>query len=77
MAHLDRDEVAAYIADAAPDLYRPLAELLISTGLRIGEAVALEWADVDLEALTIRVSRSWKLGELSAGQVGSGSHRPH
>jgi integrase len=37
-------------------------ELLVSTGLRIGEAVALEWADVDTEALTIRVSRSRKVG---------------
>jgi integrase len=43
------------------------AELLIATGLRIGEAVALEWGDIDLDALTLRVSRSWKLG----GTVGT------
>jgi integrase len=61
MRHFDRDQAAAYLA-AAPPAYRPLAELLISTGLRIGEAVALEWADVDTEALTIRVSRSRKVG---------------
>ena len=27
--------------------YRPLAEVLIGAGLRIGEAIALEWRDVD------------------------------
>lgn len=61
MRHFDRDQAATYLAAALP-AYRPLAELLISTGLRIGEAVALEWTDVDTEALTIRVSRSRKVG---------------
>lgn len=37
MRHFDRDQAAAYLAAASP-AYRPLAELLISTGLRIGEA---------------------------------------
>jgi integrase len=60
MAHLDREQAAAYLA-AAPPAYRPLAELLIATGLRIGEALALEWSDVDVDALTLRVSRSRKL----------------
>jgi integrase len=65
MAHLDRDQAAAYLTAATP-AYRPLAELLIACGPRIGEAVALEWPDLDLEALTIRVGRSRKLG----GKVG-------
>jgi integrase len=30
--------------------YRPLFELLVDTGLRIGEALGLTWADVDYEA---------------------------
>ncbi len=60
MKHITRAQAVAYIA-AAPPAYRAMAELLISTGLRVGEAVALEWTDVDAEALTIRVSRSRKL----------------
>lgn len=35
--------------------YAPLFELLVNTGLRRGEALALQWSDVDLEAGTLRV----------------------
>ena len=30
--------------------YAPLLNLLVNTGLRRGEALALQWSDVDLEA---------------------------
>jgi integrase len=36
----------------------------------IGEAVALDWADVDLDAATIRVARSRKLGGTIGGTKG-------
>jgi len=44
------EEVArliAYLKRKEPDLY-PLAIMLIGTGCRLGEALALDWADVDL-----------------------------
>jgi integrase len=41
MSHLDREEALRYL-DACEDWHRPLAEILISAGLRIGEAIALE-----------------------------------
>jgi integrase len=62
----DREQAAAYL-DAASAEYRTLAELLMRTGLRIGEALALEWRDVDTEALTLRVSRSHKCDGSSGG----------
>jgi integrase len=37
--------------------YRPLAELLIGTGARISEALALTWPDIDLEQGIVRVQR--------------------
>ncbi len=43
MDYLRRDEIPAYL-DACSTRYRPLAELLLSAGIRIGEAVALGWA---------------------------------
>jgi integrase len=41
-------------------VHRPLAEALIATGLRISEALALTWADVDWSARSLRVMRSRK-----------------
>ena len=60
MQHLTREQARAYLA-ATPTPYAALAATLVTTGLRIGEAVALRWADVDLDARTLRVSRSRKL----------------
>jgi integrase len=49
-------EIAPYL-DGCSDLYRPLAELLIATGMRISEALGLRWDDVDWDGGTIRVYR--------------------
>jgi integrase len=53
------DEVRALLAALADHRLRPLILTLAATGLRIGEALGLRWADVDLEAgrLTVR----WQL----------------
>jgi integrase len=39
--------------------YTPLIRLLVLTGLRISEALALRWQDVDRLAATIHVRHSW------------------
>jgi integrase len=51
--HIERDylrlhEIPVYL-DSCSELYRPLAELLIGSGLRISEALALRLADLELE----------------------------
>jgi integrase len=51
-------EVQAVIAAARPH-ERALIGLLCFTGLRPGEAYALDWSAVDLEAGCLRVLRSW------------------
>lgn len=48
--------------DACEATYRPLAEVLIATGLRISEALALRWSDVDFDRSVITVFRSEKQG---------------
>ncbi len=65
-AHIERDylrldEIPRYL-DACSDVYRPLAELLIGSGLRISEALALRIGDLELEGTggTIVVYRSRK-----------------
>src|SRR5918992_2398886 len=62
--HLERDwlrlhEIGRYL-DACSSVYRPLAELLIGSGMRVSEALALRWDDVNFERQVIRVHRSSK-----------------
>ena len=52
-AHIEREylrlnEIAGYL-DACTDVYRPIAELLIGSGLRISEALGLQISDLQLE----------------------------
>src|ERR1019366_7684463 len=52
-AHIEREnlrlrEIPLYL-DSCADVYRPLAELLIGTGMRISEALPLRVGDVELE----------------------------
>lgn len=49
-------QVPVYL-DAAPRYYRPLAEVLIGTGVRVSEAIALKPGDIDVGAGTVAVMR--------------------
>lgn len=53
---LDRDTVRALLKAARGDRLEPLVTLLAYTGLRIGEALALRWEDVDLDMGFLRVT---------------------
>jgi integrase len=66
MLHLNREEAIRYL-DACEPWYRPLAEMLIGAGLRIGEAIALEWRDIDWDDSAVRISRAAKDG----GEIGT------
>lgn len=55
-----------------PDHYRPLVELLVTTGMRWGEATALTWNDIDesVSPALVRIDKAWKKGE-SANVLGA------
>lgn len=54
--HLDADEVTAVLRAAETSRYYPALVLIAATGLRKGEALALSWDAVDLDAGTLRVA---------------------
>jgi integrase len=69
-AHVEMDylrlhEIPRYL-DGCTDHYRPIAEFLIATGLRISEALALTCADIDWDSQTVRVVRSQKQAGLGS-----------
>lgn len=43
--------------------YKELTILMFYTGLRVGEALALKWIDIDLAEQQINVNKSWSLNE--------------
>ncbi len=56
---LEPAEVRAFLEAALGDRYEALWTLLVTAGLRLGEALALEWGDVDLKKRTLNVRRSF------------------
>jgi len=55
---LSADEATRVLAAARGDRLEALGAVLLGTGVRRGEALALRWSDVDLAAGTIRVERT-------------------
>jgi integrase len=67
---LEPEEVARLLEAAEASRSRDMAlllRLMLETGLRRGEALALQWRDVDLERGEVRVWRAWaKVGSKGA-----------
>lgn len=57
---LSRDEQKAFLIYAEESDYRDLYRLALSTGLRIGELMALKWKDINFELETLTVNGNMK-----------------
>jgi integrase len=68
-AILEGDQLVRFLA--AAEARRPLFEFLADTGMRIGEALGLTWADIDYDNGLIRVHR-----QLTRHRVQGRSRRP-
>jgi integrase len=69
--HLDPDAVSAVLAAAQRSRYYPALVLVASTAIRRGEALALSWSDVDLDAAVLVVTKTIGRidGKLERGEV--------
>lgn len=55
-------QLRTFLVKTRDDEYGPLWAFLVATGCRIGEALALQWSDVDLEAGTVWIHRTLSRG---------------
>ncbi len=62
---LTEEELGRLLAEI-PERWRLFFTLLAQTGLRIGEAVALRWKDVDLSRRYVHVRRRWYRGSFDS-----------
>ncbi len=68
---LKPNDVARLISHA-PQEHRLLLTVLSSLGLRLGEALALEWSDFNERERTLTIRRSWRQGQLTAPKTDMG-----
>jgi integrase len=69
-----REQLACFLATAAETEphYYPFLLTMARTGIRIGEALALQWGDIDWTARTIRVERGFSHDVLETPKNGMG-----
>ena len=70
MRPLTPDEADTFLATTREDRLHALYAVLVTTGLRIGEATGLQWYDVDLEARFLIVRRAIKRGNRQGTDCG-------
>ena len=70
---LSGEQVRALLQAARGDALEALWVLAVTTGMRNGELLALQWRDADLEARTLRVRRSVWAGKVSAPKTRAGN----
>lgn len=58
---LTREQFAHLLASVT-EYWRPMVEFLVASGARWGEVAALRPSDVDQDAGTVKIARSWKQG---------------
>jgi integrase len=63
-AYFEADELKRLFVKVEPGVYRVLFLVALKTGMRLGELLALTWAELDLVEAVIRVRRSYSDGSL-------------
>jgi integrase len=72
-----REQVSSFLATSAAlkgseRRYHPFFLLLARTGMRMGEALALQWNDIDFRGRQIRIVRAFSVGRIETPKSGHG-----
>ncbi len=73
---LSHEEFRALIDNAEPGRWRTMVGLILNTGLRIGEACALKWENVDLTSKRLRVTSAVLRGVIGTPKNGKARDIP-
>ncbi len=73
IAPLSREQARILLEAARGDRLEAFWVLAVTTGMRNGEMLALQWQDVDLDAGTVRVKRTVWAGKVSAPKTRAGN----
>lgn len=79
MRTLSAEDVARVEAAATDDEFRRLIHVAVTTGLRLGEVLGLQWKDIDFDGgrMLIQRTASYQDRETTLGPLKTGrSHRP-
>lgn len=68
---LSEQEQKDFMQEMAKDYYYEFVSLLLCTGMRIGEAAALTWSDIDYKQNVIHVTKTVTFNEDSTMSIGS------
>lgn len=71
---LSKEEVSRILNEAREEKLYPIIVLIIYTGLRKGEAMALKWEDIDFEERELRVKGSLCRVDIGTGEDGNVIH---
>ncbi|MGD6778796.1 tyrosine-type recombinase/integrase [Sutcliffiella horikoshii] len=66
---IKREEFDVRVEAIDMHYYKELTILMFYTGLRVGEAMAIKWVDVDLDNREIDINKAWSLNEKKEGPV--------
>ncbi len=71
---LTREQLAVFLKAALEEAprYFPLFLLMARTGMRLGEALAVQWQDIDFANRKVRVARAFSGGQLGTPKSGHG-----
>lgn len=68
---LSMEEAQRLVAAAPEGLWRTMILVAVTTGLRVGELLALEWTDLDLERALLTVARTEVHGSVTPPKSGA------